>query len=99
MTRYFLSKCFTIACLGLAQAQAPKAVHPTLEVIDRHVIKQADDLTKLYTHLHENPELSLQEEKSAERMAEELKAVGFEVTTKFGGGYGVVGVFKNGEGP
>ncbi|WP_404852140.1 M20/M25/M40 family metallo-hydrolase, partial [Erwinia amylovora] len=32
-------------------------------------------------------------------MATELKAVGFEVTTKFGGGHGVVGVYKNGDGP
>jgi amidohydrolase len=99
MTRFSLSICFTIACLGFAQAQAPKAVHPNLDVIDALVSKHADDLTKLYTHLHENPELSLQEEQSAARMTEELKAVGFEVTTKFGGGHGVVGVYKNGKGP
>jgi hippurate hydrolase len=53
---------------------------------------------KLYQHLHANPELSLQEEQSAARMAKELKALGFDVTEKVGG-HGVVGVLKNGKGP
>ena len=55
-------------------------------------------LDALYKHLHTNPELSLMEEKTAARLAAELRAVGFEVTEKFGG-HGVVGVFKNGPGP
>ena len=57
-----------------------------------------DYLEKLYIHLHQNPELSLQEEKSSARMAAELKKAGFEVTSNFGG-YGVVAVMKNGDGP
>lgn len=76
------------------QAQAPQAV------------KQIEDLTAanypqwdaLYKHLHQNPELSLQEEKSAARMALELKKIGFVVKEKIGG-HGVVGIFKNGPGP
>ena len=55
-------------------------------------------LDALYKHLHTNPELSLMEEKTAARLAAELRAVGFEVTEKFGG-HCVVGVFKNGPGP
>ncbi|NVJ98640.1 MAG: amidohydrolase [Alphaproteobacteria bacterium] len=55
-------------------------------------------LETLYTHLHQNPEISLQEEKTAARIAEELRSAGFEVTEKFGG-HGVVGVLRNGEGP
>src|SRR5206468_161241 len=40
----------------------------------------------------------LQEEKTSARMAEELKKLGFDVTTKIGG-HGVVGLLKNGPGP
>ena len=66
--------------------------------IDSKLDAEAADLVALYTHLHKNPELSLQEEKSAARMAEELGKLGFAVTPKVGG-HGVVGVLKNGPGP
>ncbi len=52
----------------------------------------------LYQHLHANPELSLQEVKTAARVAEELRQAGYNVTTNVGG-HGVVGVLKNGSGP
>lgn len=55
-------------------------------------------LVALYKTLHMNPELSLQEEQTAARMAAELREAGFEVSEKIGG-YGVVGVLKNGAGP
>lgn len=55
-------------------------------------------LKTLYLHLHQNPELSLQEKNTSARMAEELQKAGFEVTEHVGG-YGVVGILKNGEGP
>src|SRR5207248_1081223 len=45
-----------------------------------------------------HPELSLQEAKTSAKMAAKLKALGFEVTEKVGG-YGVVGILKNGAGP
>src|SRR5688500_234307 len=55
-------------------------------------------LQALYTHFHANPELSHLEEKTAGRVASELRAAGYEVTEKIGG-HGVVGVLRNGEGP
>jgi hippurate hydrolase len=55
-------------------------------------------LEKLYIELHQNPELSLREEKTAARMAAELRSAGFEVTEAVGG-FGVVGVLRNGDGP
>ena len=55
-------------------------------------------LDALYLDLHKNPELSTKEEKTAARMAAELKKLGYEVTTGVGG-TGVVGVLKNGPGP
>lgn len=52
----------------------------------------------LYLDLHRNPELSLHEEKTAAKMAENLRRLGFDVTTGVGG-TGVVGVLRNGTGP
>jgi len=57
-----------------------------------------DDLVEIYQHFHANPGLSFHEEKTAARLAEELKAIGAEVTTNVGG-YGVVALLRNGEGP
>lgn len=55
-------------------------------------------LEPLFKHFHANPELSTVENKTAERMAKELKAAGFKVTTGVGG-TGVVAIMKNGNGP
>jgi len=55
-------------------------------------------LSDLFVHFHKNPELSLQEDKTAARLARELSAAGFEVTTGVGG-TGVVAIMKNGAGP
>ena len=52
----------------------------------------------LYLDLHRNPELSSHEEKTAAKIADQLRKLGYEVTTGFGG-TGVVGVLKNGSGP
>ncbi len=52
-------------------------------------------LESLYRHLHAHPELSFQEEKTAARIAAELRSAGFEVAERVGG-HGVVGVLKNG---
>jgi len=55
-------------------------------------------LIELYRHLHAHPELSYQEEQTAARLAAELEAVGATVTTNVGG-FGVVALLKNGDGP
>jgi len=52
----------------------------------------------LYKNLHLHPELSFQEFETSKKMAMELRSIGFEVTPNFGGN-GVVGVFRNGNGP
>ncbi len=59
---------------------------------------RADELLDLYKHLHSHPELSFKEVKTSERIAEELRKAGAEVTTCVGK-TGVVGVLKNGQGP
>ena len=52
----------------------------------------------LYEDLHRNPELSLHEEKTAAKIADQLRKLGYDVTTSVGK-TGVVGVLKNGPGP
>jgi amidohydrolase len=56
-----------------------------------------DAVVALYQELHQAPELSLKEEQTAARMAQELRDAGAKVTTGVGG-HGVVGVLKNGDG-
>ncbi|GJL79976.1 MAG: putative amidohydrolase [Nitrospinaceae bacterium] len=51
-----------------------------------------------YTDLHRHPELSFHENRTAEKIADELRSSGFEVTHPVGG-TGLVGVLKNGKGP
>jgi hippurate hydrolase len=55
-------------------------------------------LDALYIDLHKNPELSMKEQRTSARMAEELRKLGYEVTAGVGG-TGVVGVLRNGKGP
>ena len=55
-------------------------------------------LDALYLDLHKNPELAMKEQRTSARMAEELRKLGYEVTTGVGG-TGVVGVLRNGKGP
>lgn len=55
-------------------------------------------LSHLFKHFHRNPELSHLEFETSKRLAKELKAAGFEVSTGISK-TGVIGILKNGEGP
>ena len=55
-------------------------------------------LKNLYLDIHQNPEISLMEKETSIKLADELKKIGFDVTENFGG-YGIVGVYENGNGP
>ena len=59
---------------------------------------QLDDLVAVYKEFHRNPELSFREKETSRRLAAALRKAGVEVTEKFGG-YGLVGILENGEGP
>jgi hippurate hydrolase len=56
------------------------------------------DAQALYLDLHQHPELSSHETRTAALLAEQLRKLGYEVTENVGG-TGVVGVMKNGPGP
>jgi amidohydrolase len=55
-------------------------------------------LDTLFKYLHANPELSMQEFKTSDRIADELMVLGFKVTRGINK-TGLVGILKNGDGP
>jgi len=82
---------FLFFCLLLSHSET--CAKPPAEWIAQEI----PQLTQLYKSLHQSPELSFQEEKTAARMAEELRSLKFVVTPHIGG-HGVVGVLENGSG-
>jgi len=92
----FVGACLVWSVLSAQDAGAPSA--SLREQVQSLVDREYPGLFDLYRHLHTHPELSLHEEKTGQRVAEELKQAGLEVTARVGG-YGVVGVLRNGNGP
>lgn len=68
------------------------------ESLDEAIAEDYEYLAALFEHFHANPELSMQEFETSDRLAEELEAAGFEVTRDIGK-TGLVGLMKNGDGP
>ncbi|MXZ35634.1 MAG: amidohydrolase, partial [Acidobacteria bacterium] len=86
---------FSILLIGSGLAQSSGS---ELSWIPPRVDREFPSLFELYRHLHANPEIAFQEARTAQRMAQELEASGFEVSRSIGG-HGVVGLLRNGEGP
>ena len=78
-------------CIFLSSAHATELADSIQDDYDAY-------LGDLWDHFHRNPELSLVEFRTAERMATELRAAGFTVTEQVGG-TGVVAMLENGNGP
>jgi amidohydrolase len=92
-----MKSILTLLASGLLSLQ----IQSQAQGLNNEIIKSAASLTNkyqtLYQDLHRNPELSFMEFRTSEKMAVALRAMGFEVTTGFGGN-GVIGVFRNGAG-
>ena len=84
----------TAALLAFTFLAAPAAADPLRDA----VAGDMPQLLTLYRDLHAAPELSMQEVKTAARLAPEVRKLGFTVTTGVGK-TGVVAVMKNGPGP
>jgi amidohydrolase len=85
--RSLSASVFLVACTIPSPSQTLSAVdsiYPNLEAT--------------YIDLHRNPELSAHETRTAATLAEDLRKLGYDVTTGIGG-TGVVGIMKNGSGP
>jgi hippurate hydrolase len=91
-----------IALTSLASAVIGIAAIRTATAQDQEIAHRIEgeyaSLQALYTHLHAQPELSLDEQQTGRRIGEELRTAGFSVTMEVGG-HGVVGVLRNGPGP
>jgi len=90
MPRFLIAIALSLGLLAVPAA-ADEALY---QAIDNDYAYLED----LYLYLHRNPELSYQEQKTMKRIAAELGGLGFEVTENVGG-FGLVGVMENGEGP
>lgn len=95
----FLAACgVALTACGVAPGQSPTSIKERAAQVEAKIAAELPGLEKLYKQLHSHPELSLQEEQTAARLAKELRDLGFDVTTKVGG-HGIVGVLRNGDGP
>ncbi|MEM1122916.1 MAG: amidohydrolase [Bacteroidota bacterium] len=90
--RYFL---FLLCLLPFTAFKMPTGNPPNTATFLK---KDLPFLVDFYKKRHQNPEISLREKETAAALAKELRKIGFEVTENFGG-YGIVGILKNGEGP
>src|SRR5262245_10605295 len=91
--------CFFSCVQSALLAQPSSSISPELrQQVTAKVAEAYPKLEPLYKHLHTHPELSLREEQTAARVADELEKLGFKVTRRIGGN-GIVGVLSNGNGP
>ncbi|QYO67619.1 amidohydrolase [Leptolyngbya sp. 7M] len=75
-------------------AEKPAYFDRLLSVIDQ----DGNRLINLFKDIHQNPELAFMETRTAEIVAKELRALGYEVKTGIAQ-TGVVGILRNGDGP
>ena len=92
-----LASAALLAVLPL-QAHAELDVTKLQTAIEASVESDYPKLDALYKDIHAHPELAFQEEKTAAKLAAEMRALGFEVTEKVGK-TGLVAIYKNGAGP
>jgi len=94
-----MRKWMIAASLAALAVEAPTlAQAPDRALHDAVARDYSTNLAALFDHFHRNPELSAREVQTSARMAQELRALGYEITTGVGG-TGVVAVLRNGAGP
>ncbi len=93
--RWLIAGLWLITGLGLIAAPARAREDGGVAAEVERVYAQSE---ALYIHLHQHPELSFHEQQTADRLATELRTLGYEVTTGVGRN-GVVGLLRNGQGP
>lgn len=91
--RLIISLAATLTAVALATA-----TDGVRDAVASKLAAEYPSLFEIYKDLHQHPELSFTEVRTAGIVARELRALGCEVTEKVGS-MGVVGVLKNGPGP
>lgn len=90
MTRYVLPLALACSMPLQAQSAAPAALHAE---IDRRTAQVEPKVVAWRRDIHQHPELSFQETRTARLVADHLRALGLEVQTGVGG-HGVVGILR-----
>src|SRR5690349_5598572 len=96
MHKRYLGAAFLAVLVGGPLPLA--AGEPEIAAVEKWLDSSLQPLLEDYRWLHTHPEVSFQEQKTAEFIATQWLKAGYEVTTGVGG-HGVVGVLKNGTGP
>src|SRR5262245_61711956 len=86
-----------IASAAFAAGTTPALAEDAVARVRAQIDTLYPQIETLYIDLHQNPELSLHEEKTSAKLAERMRKLGYEVTTNVGG-FGIVAVMKNGPG-
>jgi hippurate hydrolase len=84
--------------VAAAQAQPAGPAERLGKDIDAQIERHYAGVERLYKDIHAHPELAFEEIDTARKLANELRALGFEVTESVGK-TGVVGLLRNGAGP
>ena len=88
-------RCLPAICFSAGLAFA---LHATASDLAEAIEQDYEYLGPLFEHFHANPELSMQEFKTAERLAQELESLGFALVRDIAGP-GLAAIMENGEGP
>lgn len=84
--------------LSIVLLSSFSSTNPVIDRVDQYLKADLDNLVSFYKKRHQNPEISLMEKETSKDLAAELRKAGYTVTENIGG-YGIVGILKNGEGP
>jgi hippurate hydrolase len=93
-----LLAAFALGSMVALPAHAELDVATLKQSIETSFESEYPKLDALYKDIHAHPEIAFQEEKTAAKLAAEMRAIGFDVTEKVGK-TGLVALYKNGDGP
>src|SRR5215475_10180315 len=88
---------FALGSMVALPAHAELDVASLKQSIETSFEHEYPKLDALYKDIHVHPEIAFQEEKTAAKLAAEMRALGFEVTEHVGK-TGLVAIYKNGDG-
>ena len=94
----FAASAVSATAWAQAAAQGSNVSPALIKKVTAAVDGDSERLQKIFIDLHQHPELSFMETRTAGIVAKELKALGYEVQTGIAK-TGVVGILRNGPGP
>ena len=93
-----MGRCIATLCIVWLLMASGAAVAQMKSVSLEQVNALYPEVEALYLDLHQHPELAFHEQQTAAKLADRLRALGYEVTTNVGK-TGIVAILRNGDGP